>query len=93
MATVVYKLPLPEPNKYSRYHLRRGFLSLHVANQYNQPTLWFQVEQDETVTLEVQFICVGTGWPLPSNDYWHVGTLVTETGFVWHYYAKYVNEQ
>ena len=54
--------------------------------------MWFEVNPEETRQVEVEFICVGTGWNIDDVRFSHIGTIVTEDGFVWHYYAKFIDD-
>lgn len=91
MNKVVYKVQLPEPGQVKEYSLTYGFVSRYVAIQKGKPMLWFEVVIGEQQHSKIEVICVGTGWPIDTN-YWHLGTILTESGFVWHFYAKYINE-
>lgn len=91
MSKIVYKIELPEPGEVKVYSLTYAFITKHVALQNHKPMWWFEVVVDEQRSSEVEVTCIGTGWPI-STDYWHIGTIVTESGFVWHFYAKYIND-
>lgn len=91
MNKVVHKIQLPEPGQPKEYILTYGFVTRHVSLQHGQPMLWFEVVVEEQRKVEIKVRCIGTGWPL-DTDYWYIGTVVAKSGFVWHYYAKYINE-
>lgn len=56
------------------------------------PCIWYEVD-DDVDEIELQIICIGTGWELPETlkylDY--IGTVQDGLGFVWHYYVKPFN--
>lgn len=92
MNKIVYKLPLPRPGENFRYSLRHGFIKVHVGLQNNDAYMWFEVNPEETRQVEVQFMCVGTGWNIDDVRFSHIGTIVAGDGLVWHYYAKFIDD-
>ena len=91
MSKVVYKHPLPNPGDSSRYYLRLGFQSVHVGLQEGMPTHWFEINPNQRALSEIEFICVGTGWTIENDTFWHLGTIIKDE-FVWHYYARFIND-
>jgi len=92
MSRVLHRVQLPEPGTAKEYILTYGFVTRHVGYQKSQPMLWFEAVVEEQRCSKIEVICVGTGWPIQDN-YWYVGTLPELTKpFVWHYYAKYIND-
>ena len=65
---------------------------LHVANQPGEgPQMWAMVDDDAKIkTIEVR--CVGTGWPIPfdTEDFEFIGTVIEDTGYVWHYFMRQI---
>ena len=91
MSKIVYHHPLPNPGDTFKYHLRVGFMSLHVAMREGMPTHWFEVNTNQTKTSEIEIICVGTGWTIENDAFWYLGTIIKDE-FVWHYYARFIND-
>ena len=90
MNKVVYKLQLPEPGQIFDARLSRVVGFLHVGLQMGKPCLWFEVDPETKETVEYMITCVGTGWAFEGERCFHIGTIVTDSGFVWHYYAHIV---
>lgn len=45
---------------------------------------WIILREDEKYPTDVYFRVVATGMPWPALSYSHEGTVVSNTGFVWH---------
>lgn len=91
MTKIVYKVELPEPGQPKQYAMTYGFIIRLVALQNHKPMLWFEVTVEEQSRTKIEVIGVGTGWPV-DTEFWYLGTIITESGLVWHYYAKFINE-
>lgn len=90
MNRVVHKLYLPLPGDSITKELPYAFVNRHVALQNGKACLWYEIDTTETKRVEVEIICIGTGWDYHS-DFWYLGTVLAE-GYVWHYYARFINE-
>ena len=65
--------------------LRQGARVVHVGNQHEHVTLWFEADDDAPAEHRL-FYVVGTGHDVPSNSE-HRGTALMLGGqFVWHVY-------
>ena len=63
---------------------------IHVGLQDNKPYLWAIVDTN-CRTEKVKVYCVGTGeMKIEHNFPWefHIGTVHTDNGNVWHYFAR-----
>jgi hypothetical protein len=61
-----------------------GSKFLYCANQYDYPTMWFEVEPKERMRI-VTIVIVGTGNPIPENVEYYGTVFIND--FVWHLYS------
>jgi len=75
-----------EPGKVAANHvLPEGATPLHVAMQFGEPAVWFEIDTDRPAEA-IGLVIVGTGHVVPDGVR-HVGTCMTDDGaFVWHIY-------
>ena len=88
MNKVVYKVQLPCPGALLEVDLRIGATFLHVGLQNTHAFLWFDVDPEIKETRTYEFTCVGTGWAFENKNHGHIGTVVDEANYVWHYYYR-----
>lgn len=65
--------------------LRQGARVVHVGNQHERVTLWFEAD-DDAETEGRLFYVVGTGHDIPSNCDYRGTALLLGGQFVWHVY-------
>ena len=85
MAKTVWKFPL-ELERLTTVAMPAGARIISVGRQKaGVPTIWAEVDSEETAKEIRVFLIVGTGHPLPEIDLAFVGTVFDEP-FVWHIY-------
>ena len=71
-------------------HTDRFVEILHLGEQGKMgPQMWALVDDDAKIkTIEIR--CVGTGWPIlfDEEDYEYIGSVIENSGLVWHYYMR-----
>ena len=63
---------------------------LHLGDQgLAGPQMWALVDDDVRLK-EIEIRCVGTGWPIlfDVDNYEYIGSVIEDTGLVWHYYMR-----
>lgn len=90
MNKVVYKIHLPRPGTTLQVDIRTGATFLHVGLQNTNTFLWFDVDPENRETRTFEFSCVGTGWGFEDNNHIHLGTVINDAEYVWHYYYRIV---
>lgn len=90
----VWKFPLIQNFSGTTTHLfiPEDSRPLHVGmDGLNQLCVWVMTEPHRPCkTMEV--IVFGTGWQIPEGwfDDHHIGTYVTQDGFVWHIFGRWL---
>ena len=71
-------------------HTDRFTEILHLGEQGKMgPQMWALIDEDARIkTIEIR--CVGTGWPIlfDEEDYEYIGSIIENSGLVWHYYMR-----
>lgn len=72
---------------YAQVEMFEGAKIIHFGNQYEEPTIWAEVDIDKSVVIR-ELRIVGTGQSLPVEEKLsYIGTAIFTGGtFVWHLY-------
>lgn len=85
----VYKYKLGREGRTVQYTDKFAEI-LHLGDQgLAGPQMWALIDEDvREKTIEIR--CVGTGWPIlfEDEDYEYIGTVIENSGLVWHYYMR-----
>lgn len=65
--------------------LQSGARLVHFAVQAGEPTVWYEVRPDETITDQWDLTIVGTDHPIPPGLYHFMTTI--DGHYVWHLYV------
>ncbi|TJW14343.1 MAG: hypothetical protein E5W82_10215 [Mesorhizobium sp.] len=83
----IWKYPLPKPGKTLTHEIPRTWSIVHVGLQNGDAMLWADIVDTDGPLLLRKFLCFGTGFNIP-RDVSHVGTVIDDGGFVWHFYLE-----
>jgi len=94
MTRKIYKYPLLVQTR-QEIQLPIGFKILTAGLQADNPFIWCLVNPEETTTVTVQFILIGTGEELAyaANTHNYIGTFHTRVGFVFHLFEKITQKE
>ena len=86
--TSIWKFPLSVQNEPVAVEMPRAADVFHVAGQGGSPCLWAVVDTEAPKETR-RFLTIGTGWELPDEHGYYLGTAHCGA-LVWHVFEAFV---